>query len=78
VSGWSQAHFLAVAVGLAQLAFVAVEDDPGDGVPALVTVEPDVTVYLTKDANSATLRQIAELPRLDARHDVPAAARACR
>ena len=53
--------FLAVAVGLAQLAFVAVEDDPGDGVPALVAVEPDVTVYLTKDANAATLRQIAEL-----------------
>ncbi len=33
--------FLAVAVGLAQLAFVAVEDDPGDGVPALVAIEPD-------------------------------------
>jgi len=53
--------FLAVAVGLAQLAFVAVEDDPGDGVPALVAVEPDVTVYLTKDADAAALRQIAEL-----------------
>jgi len=52
---------LAVAVGLAQLAFVAVEDDPGDVVPALVAVEPDVTVCLTKDANAATLRQIAEL-----------------
>jgi hypothetical protein len=52
--------FLAVAVGLARLAFVAVEDDPG-GVPALVAVEPDVTVYLTKDANAATLRQIADL-----------------
>jgi hypothetical protein len=33
--------FLAVAVGLAQLAFVAVEDDPGDGVSAFVAVEPD-------------------------------------
>jgi hypothetical protein len=33
--------FLAVAIGLAQLALVAVEDDPGDGVPALVAVEPD-------------------------------------
>lgn len=33
--------FLAVAVGLAQLAFVAVEDDPSDGVSALVAVEPD-------------------------------------
>jgi hypothetical protein len=33
--------FLAVAVGLAQLALVAVEDDPGDGVSALVAVEPD-------------------------------------
>jgi hypothetical protein len=68
--------FLAVAVGLAQLAFVAVDDDRGDGVPALVAVEPDLTVYLTKDANAATLRQLAELaPRFDARHDVPAAER---
>ena len=33
--------FLAVAVGLAQLALVAVEDDPGDGVSALVAVEPE-------------------------------------
>jgi hypothetical protein len=36
--------FLAVAVGLAQLALVAVEDDPGDGVSALVAVEPDAPV----------------------------------
>jgi hypothetical protein len=33
--------FLPVAVGLTQLTLVAVEDDPGDGVPALVAVEPD-------------------------------------
>jgi hypothetical protein len=33
--------FLPVAVGLAQLALVAVEDDPGDGVSAFVAVEPD-------------------------------------
>ena len=35
---------LAFAVGLAQLPLVAVEDDPGDGVPAFVAVEPDTAV----------------------------------
>ena len=33
--------FLAIAVGLAQLAFVAVEDDSGDAVAAFVAVETD-------------------------------------
>jgi len=33
--------FLPFAIGLAEFALVAVEDDPGDGVTTLVTVEPD-------------------------------------
>jgi hypothetical protein len=33
--------FLALAVGLAQLALVAVKDDPSDGVPVFVAVEPN-------------------------------------
>ena len=36
----SELVFLAFAVGLSQLPLVAGEDDPGDGVPALVAVEP--------------------------------------
>ena len=36
--------FLAVSVWLAQLAFVAVEDDPGDSVTAFVAVEPDASL----------------------------------
>jgi hypothetical protein len=44
--------FLAVSVGLAQLALVAVQDDPGDGVAAFVAGEADAclsAVFLAVD-----------------------------
>jgi hypothetical protein len=65
--------FLAVAVGLAQLAFVAVEDEPGDGVPALVAVEPDVTGTSQRRQRGHPAPDRRARPRLDARHDLPAA-----
>jgi hypothetical protein len=40
-SAFVELVLLAVSVGLAQLALIAVEDDPGDGVTAFVAGEAD-------------------------------------